>query len=432
MMISLRLPKLFRLPKVIDLFTPLLFLYFVTLHADRLSFQVGGTVRFNNLLALALIVILTLRLRKEFFRIERWLFWSFALIIFSILLSLVCSPHWKNCVLYLFWFGFVFLCYFWMPYQLFAKLDRQKVLKLYFASFFVVGFYAFCQLFTAPLGDPFVGQWIIPACMGRPNAFSYEPSYYVLYMTPFVFHQTLLYIARDKSVSGRRLLFINFFYLVSTSTSAICSYLIFIFLTLFYRQYHKKLWSLVVKLAIGMLPIFMIGGAIAISLFLKNLDLKKHHSISERWEGIWDCYTLFKQRPIIGYGLGGVAHERVAQGLYLEKYNSPTGEVFWKAAEPTNLGTEILASLGLIGTAAFAILIFLFTRCYFKRRSSCWDDAFFISVLVMLVTWQFNQSLMRPYTWTYFAFACAFLRTNLQSQQVPLVTESAQIQDKAL
>lgn len=414
---TIPLRSLFVLPRVVDLFTPLLFLYFVTLHADRLNFQLGGSVRFNNLLAMALLIILTLRLRKEFFRIEKWIALWLGVLVASILLSMLLSPHFKRCFLHMIWFVWTILSYLWLPYQCMAKLDPKKVLQLYLSSFLVVGIYAICQLFTGPLGDPFVTQWIPPG-MGRPNAMNYEPSYYVLYMCPFVILQTVLYLGKEGSVSGKRLFLIYVLYLCSASASALFSFFVFFIMVLFFQRYRLPALKLAFKLSLAMVPVFLIGGSLALNYFLKNMAFREHNSVDERWSGMEDCLKLFKQRPFVGFGLGGVPPERVKQKLYYIRQQQ-IGSCTLKEAECNNLGSEILASLGLIGAAAFALMIGLYGRHYFLKRRGTWDDGFFIATMVMIVTWQINQTLMRPYCWTFFAIALAYLQTKQPSLQSP-------------
>lgn len=426
---TLAIPRILRLPKVVDLFTPLLFLYFVTLHADWLNIQLAGTVRFNNLLAMAMLFVWMLRLRFDFFRLEKWVIVSVLTILASVFLSLLFTPHSRRCILHMFWLCWTLLCYFWLPYQLMKKADQRLLLKLYFASFLMVGFYAICQLVTGPLGDPYVSQFIKPY-IGRPSALCYETSYYVLYMTPFVFHQTVLYLGRDSSVSGRRLSLIYFLYLCTVSAGALMSFFVFFPIVLLYRRFRVRALILILKLGIALSLLVLLGGGTIKNFLLKKSDSGSHHSVSERMANAEYCLTLFKQRPLLGYGLGGVAPERMEQGMLLDKFQG-LGITDCKYAEPSNIATEILSSLGIVGVFAFSLMICLYIVQHFKMRKSLQHDAFFVSVLVMLVTWQFSQSLMRTYCWTHFAIAAAFLRTTPLFGLSQQPEASSQTQDRA-
>ena len=423
-------PRFISFPKVVDLFTPLLFLYFVTLHADQLNFQFGGTIRFNNLLALGLLIVLMVRLRKDLFKIDKWLTISLSAIIFSVLISMFFTPYFHRCLLFACWFFWTLLCYFWLPYQMVIKLDSKRILHLYFTSFLVVGAYGFSQLITGPLGDPFVGQYIT-SFIGRPNAFSYEPSYYVLYMTPFVIYQTCLFLNGDKAVSGKRMCIIYLFYLSSMSAGAIASLMVFFSMILFHKKMRKNAALFLFKIAIALSPLFILMPSVAMNFLLKNGQLNAHFSATDRINGMLDCLALFKKRPLIGYGLGAVAPVRVHQESFQEKYNVPEGANLLKAAEPTNISSEVLASLGLVGGAAFCLMILVFVITYIKNRKNYKHDALLIAFFVMLINWQFNQSLMRPYCWTFFAIAAALLKTNLQSGLSPSQEESGQMLDTA-
>ena len=117
------------------------------------------------------------------------------------------------------------------------------------------------------------------------------------------------------------------------------------------------------------------------------------------------CWDLFLENPFFGVGLGGVGKE-----LYMQHHfgdaavllTNPTLEQL-EPFDPMNVTTEILASLGLFGTFAFALLLF---RCAKYLRP---HTPFFLSTIVMLTALQFNQGLFRPYVWVHLALALGYV-----------------------
>ena len=88
-----------------------------------------------------------------------------------------------------------------------------------------------------------------------------------------------------------------------------------------------------------------------------------------------------------------------------------------KLFEPSNVMTEILASVGIVGCVAFLCILF----CYLRTAKQVlqaqetspekkhWTFLFLISALVLLVVLQFNQGLLRTYTWTHLALTFALM-----------------------
>ena len=425
------LPHLLSLPRTTDLFIPFFFLYLVTLHADQLSMHVGSyALRFNNFLALALAILVALRFRSRFFKVDSSLALALLALLFSVVISMGFSPSFKRCFLYLVQFCFTMVAYFWLPYQLLTSWRDNRLYRYYWLSFVVVGTYAFLQLFTYRFGDPFVTQ-VLPGGFGRPSAFNYEPSYYVLYMTPFIVYETLLYIAKETTTSLKRLALYTLFYFASASASAVLSYTIFLGLTLGYRRYRRSLMAFLLKFSLLFIPLILFGGAFAAHYYLRAFTGVKSDSGHERWEGVKHGIELFKKRPLLGYGLGGVPRAKIEQGLlYSDHRELAMHKEDLKIAESTNVATEVLSSLGILG--AFAIIAIIASYCvaYLKYRRSAEDDALFLSVIVMLITWQINQSILRPYCWFHLAVACAHLQTMRQSQQCPLPKDETGTLDK--
>lgn len=404
-----------------DLFDFLLFLYFVTLHADQLSINVGDYhLRINNLIAFSLVLIFALKFRQELFEIDRRLVFAFALLTSSIVLSLLFSSYKGRALLYLGWYLFTVVGYFLLPYFLIKNGDENKFLKLYFASFLLVGAYALLQFTFSLLGyaDPFANQRIIGSLV-RPNAFAYEPSYYALYMTPFVMLCNFQYLTAPSQpfFIFRRwrlghIIFINALFLISTSTSTLFAYAIFFLLLLFspFRRHFVK--------AIVLFSLFLFLGLVSFPYMMKSFYLKfffngfmTHHSFFERWAGIEYAWKVFLDHPIFGVGLGGFPSyfmDSWSIGILDASWIYPEGISYFfsnpaKCFEAMNVTTEVLASVGTLGLLCVAFLLVVFYQMF--KKASLVDSqkayGYFLSFVVMIIVLQFNQGLLRTYAWVY-------------------------------
>ncbi|NGX59033.1 MAG: hypothetical protein KR126chlam3_00177 [Chlamydiae bacterium] len=453
MLLSFGNPKLFSFskPKVFDVLDPFLFLYFFTLHADQLNLTLHSyTIRFNNLLALFLILALLLRFKEKLISFDRKLVLGLLAVACSLFISFYYSPYRSRCFYFCGWFGLTILCYFVLPYLLLLHLNTRKIIKLYLFSFMLVGLYGCAQLLFSFIGflDPFCGQFIVMGKIVRPNAFTYEPSYYALYMTPFVIMANLHYLLRKghdffifKSLNLSHLLLINFFYFVSCSTGALFAFIIFFCLLLALRigSLKKKVLKYASLFSLSSILLALLLPAFSKTYFLKFFTLKffLHHSFHERWCQIYNCFKIFIHHPLKGVGLGGVPvylSERCVNGdpgymftLVQERAAlSATNPV--KYFEPSNITTEIIASLGLLGILAFSYLIGYFVRSArqalrsknLNQTQKHWILLFFISTLVTLMVWQFSQGLFRIYIWTHLGLFFAFLKKETEVQNISI------------
>jgi hypothetical protein len=406
-----------------DCFHFLLLAYFFTLSADQLHVVLGGyTLRLNNLIACLLLAAVLIRWRTHLFSFPKWLAYSLLGVICTILASWILSPYPARCAFYFGWFILTLLCYVWLPYCMMKLWDPDRIFRIYQISFICVGLYGALQFVLSLVGiyDPFASQ--IVGEIVRPNAFCFEPSFYALYMTPYVFFYNTRFVLSPVKRSIFALLGVNVLYWISTSTTVFFAYGLFFSLLFFipavnYRRLVKLLFSfcLLVGALLVLFPImfkhfffkFFYSGWIA------------HHSFYERWMGIENGWKIFLQNPLFGVGLGG--YPCYLMEAFLKGDNS---FVFWgdsfrlgevtnplKMFEAMNVLTEVLGSLGLFGFCAFSFLFYhFFVRL--KRalqidhaQAYCW----LISLCVTLFVLQFNQGLLRTYFWVHLALLAAYL-----------------------
>ncbi len=422
-----------QLPFRWEFFDLLLFFYFFTLHADQLNMVCGPyTLRWNNLLAGFLLLVLLIRYRKECFLIDKKLLLCLGAILFSMLLSFVFSPFKGRCIFFLGFYGMTLLYYVFLPYLLVIKRDEKKILWLYLTSFLVVGCYAGLQLLLAFLHikDPFLQQKM--ATLWRPNALSYEPSFYALYMTPFIVIANGYYLLnKERELKLWHILLVNFLFLLSTSTTTILVYILFIPCFLFLasfkgvRKEYPYLLSRCLKFAV-----FLGGAVVVCSLLFWQLmshyffkffcfGFMGHHSFFIRWNLILNSIQVFLKQPILGVGMGGVPSYLykawTMRDMSFYFYDSIPQNNLLKWFEPSNVFTEILASLGIVGGIAFSTLIFLYLKKarlsfhHFSYQDKLWVLLFLASFLVTIVVLQCNQGVFRTYIWTYFALTYGWM-----------------------
>jgi len=449
MISSLSLPQQIPISKrrLFDLFDVLLFLYFFTLHADQLSVRVGEiTIRLNNLLALLLLMMIWMRFPSHLFVLNRWLFYGLLILALAMLCSFFNSPYKKRCILFLGWYGFTLLFYVMLPYFLIFKLNERKIFKLYFASFICVGLYACLQLLFSLVGwmDPFVIQYIKEG-VARPNAFAYEPSFYALYMTPFVMMVNFHFLTEQKQsfflfrfVSLKHVLFVNILFLISISASTFFAYCFFFFLFLlllrnrFFTLSYSRFFYFLLCFAMISVPIGILYPSIIKNFFMKFFfhGFLSHTSFLLRFIGIQNAWSIFLNHPFLGVGMGGIPPHLLNAWLsgdtqfFLEPvtfklFSQMDLHNLIKAFEPTNVATEIFASLGLLGIVAFLFLSFVF---YQQIKKSIRKDPFIVinlsfSMVIMLMVLQFNQGLFRTYVWVHFAMTFAFIEKMVTVQR---------------
>ena len=403
----------------------LLLLYFCTLSADVLHIKL---LLFKGKLSILVGVMLfaiffarfrVLRLDKDF------LIAAFACSC-SMLLSMTKGYHWIACTTFLCFYLLNYLVFFVLPVNLFCVFKSDFLLKLYFSSFVIVGIYAAAQVLISVFGVylPFANQRIMSLARGQ--GFSYEPSYYALYITPYaIFQTTKFFLQKKEAKKLKSMLGANFLLLVSTSTGCFFSYL-----ALFTSVGLLKLTRIVRRIPLSKILFrgLLGSGLIFFLLWLINpLLISKgflkffyvgsgyHGSLQGRLDGIARFWSVFLDHPLIGAGLGGVTtYCAQKEGNDFSMLSSDL--LNYNCA--MNITTEILASLGIVGAVAMAIFLFALWRiCQATLRYPLTEEerinavAFIVSLCVMFFTLQFNSSIMRAYTWVHVGISVGYMKS---------------------
>lgn len=417
-----------------NVFLYLVFLYFLVLSGDCLEVAVGAySIKLSRVLGVALFCALLLSNR---FRVmEKTLFYCFLWIFGSFLLSSFFSGAFMaslgGCGAGL----IAYVCFFLVPLNLMRLFDKDKLLRIYFLSFVCVGLHALAQCLLSFFGiiEPFALQTIGATQVVRGQSWLYEPSYYALFATPFVFFLNARYLLR--SVNSPRLITVlgaNFLLIVSTSTGAFFSYFIFFCLCLVFSCFSmvKRHFSGLRRRVCRFAAVFLVCMG-ALGLCFKHLFLHTflkffyigfflHWSFIDRYDKIVECWNIFCSAPFFGIGLRSIEHY-----LYLTAHFNTeillNADYQWKELfaryTATNVLMEVLASLGLFGLSAFVVLglvvVRLFCATIRDPRVSLEEKktlfSFFLSAVMMMICLQFNQELFRNYVWAHMGISVGYL-----------------------
>ncbi|MES2345487.1 MAG: O-antigen ligase family protein, partial [Chlamydiota bacterium] len=359
-----------------NLLYALVFCYFVTLSADVLHVEVAlFKIKVNHLFAVVLFIILGVS--KEGIVAPKEILVPFVCIFASLVLSSFNGIYVERCLGYVAVYLFEFAVYFLVPFTLLFHFDLKKIIKCYFLSFVAMGLYAFCQLMFSMAGMylPLLRQVIDEGGLARPHGLSYEPSFYALYMCPFVMFVNARYLFSKEKQGVIYLLFVNALFLLSTSTSAFFAYGFFIPLSLALafrvKWLYKRLVQFGLCIACFLSALFVIAPQMVLFFFKFFIfGFFTHHSFAERWVGIVNAWSVFCQHPFFGVGIGGIGpylFYRDDVGIF--PHNS-FGLTLQQAEQydPKNVATEILAGLGLFGVVAFSILGWTVWKSYQRIR----------------------------------------------------------------
>ena len=367
-------------------------------------------------------------MRHRLLPLNKTLAYPLLAIALSLTLSAFLSPYRHRCFYYWGWYGFTLLSYVLLPYFLMKFWDERKILSLYCASFILVGTYATLQLLFSFFGlhDPFAQQYLFGNIV-RANAFCYEPSYYALYMTPFVFLFNAFYLTENEHVAPSplvlprsiwSLLLVNSLYILTTSTSIFFAYMAFFGAALFFPAINRRrLISFFLMCTLMLTVLMSLFPFLAKHVFMKFFfqGFMSHHSFYERWVGLTNGWKLFLQHPFFGVGFGGYPSALMEAYLHGKReflFLSPSlvdAQNPLKLFEAMNVTTELLASLGVIGFSAFMwLLIAVFKEGFKKTTLSPLSSPFLLSLMVTLFVLQFNQGLMRTYLWVHLSLAFAY------------------------
>lgn len=410
-----------------SVFSLLIFLFFLTSSADVLHLHLYlFKVKLNNFFGFCL---LSLYLVKYRYRIRYEIAYYALLLFFSMVISAALGAHLFRSSGYLLAYLIELVIYFILPYCLIYEFNQSHIWKLYKLSFVIMGVFATLQFIFPiwgvylPNSTQFFGRFV------RPCAYTYEPSYYALYMTSIVSFYNVLYLYSSSFSKSNRWLMIalNFFLIISTSSGVPLGYIFLLVLVLFgyfwldKENISKEFARKFAKITLGMVGLFsfmfFIFQELVIIFFFKFIySGLSHPSFRIRWEGIEECWKVFLENPFFGVGVGGVGPYRLAKYTNLgSTVNLPLN--MFQSFDPTNVVFEILSSVGLVGLLVYCALLLYFFRSFRSvvRIPSIFQGektiaiALFFSLVCLIFVLQFNQGLFRNYIWIHAGITLGYL-----------------------
>lgn len=416
------------------MFHALILLSLFLLHADQLGVEVASyNIRVGNLSSILLLVSLLYRSRGLVSIQRNRLTISFLIVSFTCISSMW-SPDPLRTIAMTGLAAITLVTCFFLPYLLVDCLGPLRVLRDYMWAGAIVGLYALFQTLFSVFGfHDFFANQVLSNGIVRGNAFAYEPSFYVLYMTPILCVSIGAYMIGPvagvkKSIS----LVIAYFVMCAVSISAS---IIFVpalsaiaVMSLMWIAGGNKCRLGARKMGNRFLLIltafsFVVGIlSFAYSDFLNDYlfrvfladDISQHHSTTERVVQTLNSFVAFLDAPVIGQGLGGVGQYLYDQYLGgRELLFSPSrpfdADPVPKFFEPMNVTTELLASYGIIGSIIYLSLFFIVIKdaVRFLTNSSAPPPiirlvyVLLVAVVVMIIWQNVNQGLFRTYTWFF-------------------------------
>jgi O-antigen ligase len=316
--------------------------------------------------------------------------------------------------------------------QLFGMSDLiEPLMRTYLVSFVVIAVIGLVQFALPLMGLPsfMVQQWIVHGRVARISAFSYEPSFYVTYLTMGWIMLVELRHSKARITQGQRWRWATI--LVTASLFLSTSKTAWVFMLLegalrlappAWRSFRSLLTDLRrgrifvripgrVLLRNGLiLCLVCIAGAFVLSKFIASpaiflsgtgLAHQPAHSVNTRLDVFRQTVDAFKQHPFIGRSLGGVSiYIAAVQGIQVTSMEMV--RKFW--GFPVLM--DVLVASGIYGFIPFLIFMYantvrpllLATRLWPDERAK-WTRALARAMIFEWMLLMVDQNLLRTYLW---------------------------------
>ncbi|MED4063766.1 hypothetical protein [Priestia megaterium] len=327
---------------------------------------------------------------------------------------------------YAIWMLFNILLVFATVQYINTKERVTKLIKTYLYSYLFVGSWGIIQ-FILSLGGirPFLATQWWPTGIVRVSGFSYEPSYFATYM--LIGWAFVMYLKVKKSTLFRQRT-LNIMVIVITTSIVLSSsrmgiallglwmvgYFV-IFLGYFLKgRVHLEYLKPILLFGTGIVLIVSVvltdsSGKFDFLLAGTGLHGTASHSLDDRSSGFEDTLTVFKESPLVGHSLGGIAP--AIGGLHNIVVTSQEQA---KPFEGSSTFAEVLAASGIFGFLPFILYIITVIIAPLKLAKRVQDKeikniliGMTVSLIAELIILQFNQNISRLYFWYHIALLSA-------------------------
>ena len=417
----------------------ILFLSIFLISSDVfLSIDVSGaTIRASQVLFLLLFILWVYNnIKSKKFVIPREkLFIPMFLFCFSILLSLLNSEFILKTGIYFLWALFnTFMVIYIVQYAKKSLDNLDWLIKIYLWSFVFVALFGLFQLLSSVIfgQGPLITQWWKAGTLARINGFNFEPSFFVNYMIAGAGMWFILWFKKSSFIRYKPVatFFLFAVIIASSARSGWIGIAIIVFAGIIYSIFYYFKNFKLYKPGLILLIIVAVCLVIAIPLIIKYFDNlvfllagtglfgEETKSYSLRYARILQTMSVFVDHPVnwfIGVGLGAI-------GAYMVNRPGQFGitassfEKIW-SVEPSNVATEALAGMGIIGFIIGAwllayIAIRLWRISFDSRVSEKYriiSQSLLWSYLLQILILQFNATFLRPYIWFHIGLCIAMV-----------------------
>lgn len=385
------------------------------------SIQMAGIdIRINTLLGFVTLIawILALMFKAKKYKVQpNFLTIPLFLFIFALILSLFQANNLTRAFSVLIFTLFTIALSILAVNMVYSKEVLRKNVLILFLSALVVGLFGLFQFGGDVIGLPqsltLLKEGYTSVVFGFPRvqAFSMEPLYFANFLLIPLSIGLALFINREEPVKRWQmailigLLLLNFVLTVSRGGYlGLIGSLLVLGILLFRKLFNWR----TILIGIVTVVIVVYGVAFAISKgetratieFLAHIqlqDMTRGESVEGRLMSYKRGLTAYRQSPIFGIGLGNY-------GPWTTDYPDTTPKTGWPIVN--NQYIELLAETGIVGVAAFALIIlFLIFRTFVALKYA--HDLFLKSVLIglfaafvgILIQYNFMSTLYIIHIW---------------------------------
>ncbi len=397
----------------------------------------GATVRASQILFLLLFILWTYSsIKSKRFVIPREkLFIPMFLFCFSVLLSLLNSEFILKTSIYFLWALFnTFMIIYIVQYAKKSLANLDWLIKVYLYSFVFAAAFGLYQLLSSVIfgQGPLITQWWKIGTLARINGFNFEPTFFANYMIAGAAMWFILWFKRSSLIKYKFVLTFFLFAVIiaSSARSGWIGIAIIVFAGILYSIFYSIKNSRMHKQGLKLIIIVAVCLVIAIPLIIIYFDKlvfllagtglfgEETKSYSLRFTRILQTMGVFKDHPVnwfIGVGLGAI-------GAYMINRPDQFGigatsfEGIW-SIEPSNVATEALAGMGIIGFVIGAwLLVYIALRLWRISFDSRIGEKYRVvsqsllwSFILQILILQFNATFLRPYIWFHMGLCIAMV-----------------------
>jgi O-antigen ligase len=336
--------------------------------------------------------------------------------------------------------------------QLYGRSEHiESLMRMYLLSFVFIAAVGLVQFALPLMGLPsfLVQQWIVHGRLARISAFSYEPSFFITYLTMgWIMLVELRYsnarLTQDRSWKWATILVTAALFLSTSKTAWVFMLLegALRFTPPFWRGFKRSLQELrygrllvripgrtLARNAVVLLVLLALGASFLSkfisdpAIFLSGTGVagQPAHSLNTRLDVFHQTLEAFLAHPFIGRSLGGVSIY-IASRSGIEVTTMEMVRQFW--GFPVLL--DVLLASGIFGFIPFLVFLYantirplkLATR-YWPQERAKWVRALARAMIFEWLLLMVDQNLLRVYLWFHISMV-AVVAFHLEFAPAPI------------